>query len=271
MGWIELGGGAVAFGSIMEPRRPNGRLVPATALVAFLAGSVFGQFVPDDWLALPPGSRIAAALVCGRAFRVPPFYELPAHPLAAALIAAALPLGALERAGFPPRFSRANGSLYPLLPALPGRCALALPVARFAVALPSIPRSSAGVRRRRLVFSRRPWRSCCSTRGVGKQPLAIATLPRFLQAFGRARVAHPGSPSPPAGSASPRRVCCALASQLLAPRPVPHPVVRLFPLRPGRAPAVGSLPLLNAAVLHFAPASFWLWTWPRAGGRARRC
>ncbi len=113
----------------------------------------------------------------------------------------------------------------------------------------SIPRSSAGSPRR-LALRRRPWRAAAHL--VAKQPLAIATLPRF-QAFGFVeRVAHPGLPTPPAGSCFAAAGLLRSATCAARRRPVPHPVVRPLPaLRPGRAQAVDSLPLLNAAVLPF--------------------
>ncbi|WP_204271948.1 hypothetical protein, partial [Escherichia coli] len=47
-------------------------------------------------MALPLSCTAAALAWWARKLRVPLLYELPAYPLAAALIAAALPLGALS-------------------------------------------------------------------------------------------------------------------------------------------------------------------------------
>jgi uncharacterized membrane protein len=258
-GWIELAGAAVAFGLAWRSRadREWSTLVPATALAAFLAGLGLGQFVPDDWLALPLSCTAAALAWWARKLRVPLLYELPAYPLAAALIAAALPLGALSEL----ILASLSGErlTYPLLPALPGLLrALALPVA-LAVALLFDPAQFGRVRRVASLFA--VALGVLLLYAVAKQPLAIATLPRF-QAFGFVERALLTQACLAAGWLLLRRGgFAALGHALLALGLFRILWFDLFLLSALVEPqAVGSLPLLNAAVLHFALASFWLWT-----------
>ncbi|WP_286712051.1 MULTISPECIES: DUF2339 domain-containing protein [unclassified Sphingomonas] len=260
-GWIELAAAAAVFGLAWRSRADgtHSLLVPATALAAFLAGLGLGQFVPGDWLALPLSCIAAALAWWAHKIRAPRLYALPAYPLAAALIAAALPLGALSEL----ILASLSGErlTYALLPALPELLReLALPVA-LAAALLLDPAQFGRVRRVASLFA--------VTLGVlllyalAKQPLAIATLPRF-ETFGFVERALLTQACLAAGWLLLRRArAVTLGHVLLALglfRILWFDLLLLTPL--AEPQAVGPLPLLNAAVLHLALASFWLWTLP---------
>jgi len=98
---------------------------------------------------------------------------------------------------------------------------------------------------------------------LAKQPLAIATLPRF-ETFGFVERALLTQACLAAGWLLLRRArAVTLGHVLLALglfRILWFDLLLLTPL--AEPQAVGPLPLLNAAVLHLALASFWLWTLP---------
>lgn len=262
-GWggIELLAAGAAFSLAWRSRADGERpmLVPATALAAFLAGLALGQFVPADWLSLPLTLVAAALAWWARRIRTPLLHELPAYPLAAALVAAALPLGALSELVL----ASLSGErlTYPLLPALPELLrALAAPVA-LAIALLFDPAQFGRVRRAVSIVATAL--GVLLLYAIAKQLLAIATLPDFL-AWGFLERALLTQASLAAG--------WWLLRQGRVPPPG-HALLALglfrilwfdlFLLSPLLEPqAVGPLPLLNAAVLHLALASFWLWTLP---------
>lgn len=260
-GVTELAAAALAFSLAWrargEPEHPI--LVPATALAAFLASLGLGQFMPGDWLSVPLTFVAAALAWWARSTRARLLCELPAYPLAAALVAAALPLGALSELILA---SLAGERLtYPLLPDLFGLLrALALPVA-LAIAL-LFDRAQFG-RVRRPVSLVAIGLGILLLYALAKQVLAITTLPRFLD-WGFLERALLTQACLAAGWWLVRRgKVPALGHTLLALGLFRILWFDLFLLTPLLEPqAVGPLPLLNAAVLHLALASFWLWTLP---------
>lgn len=260
-GAIELLAAIAAFSLAWRTRAETGNrmLVAATALAAFLAGLGLGQFVPGDWLSLPLTLVAAALAWWARRIRAPFLHELPAYPLATAFVAAALPLGALSELVL----ASLSGErlTYPLLPSLAELLReLALPVA-LAIALLFDPAQFGRVRR--AVSIAAITLGVLLLYAVTKQPLAIATLPRFL-AFGFVERALLTQASLAAGWWLVRRgKAPAIGHALLALglfRIAWFDLVLLSPLL--QPQSVGALPLLNAAVLHLGLASFWLWTLP---------
>lgn len=232
-------------------------LVPATALAGFLAALGLGQFVPGDWLAVPLALVAAALAIWARRARAPLLFELPAWPLAAALVAAALPLGALADLVL----ASLGGERLPYL-LLPGVVALfrelALPTA-LALLLLRDPAQFGRVRRPVAVAATAL--AILLLYALAKHVLAIATLPRFA-ALGFIERALLTQCSLAAGWLLLRRErLSALGRALLALglfRILWFDLLLLDPLFEPQA--VGPLPLLNAAVLHLALAAFWLWT-----------
>ncbi len=243
----------------LRPEPGNRTLTAATALAAFLAGLGLGQFVPGDWLSLPLTLVAAALAWWARIIRTPRLYELPAYPLAAALVAAALPLGALSELVL----ASLSGErlTYPLLPSLAELLReLALPVV-LAIALCFDPALFG--RLRRTVSIAAITLGVLLLYAVAKQPLAIATLPRFLT-WGFIERALLTQASLAAGWWVLRQgKATAIGHALLALGLFRIAWFDLFLLSPLLEPqSVGPLPLLNAAVLHLGLASAWLWTLP---------
>ena len=260
-GWLELAAAGTVFALAWRSRADSehSMLVPATALAAFLAGLGLGPFVPGDWLALPLSCIAAALAWWARKIRTPLLYALPAYPLAAALIAAALPLGALSEL----ILASLSGErlTYTLLPALPELLReLALPVA-LGAALLLDPAQFGRIRRVAVLFATAL--GVLLLYALAKQPLAIATLPRF-EALGFIERALLSQACLAAGWMLVRRArAVTLGHVLLALglfRILWFDLLLLTPLVEPQA--VGPLPLLNAAALHLGLASFWLWTLP---------
>ncbi len=257
-GLLELLAAAAAAGLAWRFRTSaDPALVPATALAGFLAALGLGEVVPGDWLAVPLTLVAAALAAWARQVRAPGLHALPAWPLAAALVAAALPLGALADLVL----ASLAGERLPYL-LLPGIAALirtlALPVA---LALFLLRDSAQFGRSRRAVAIVATGLGILLLYAIAKQVLAIATLPRFAAfgfveralltqaCLGAAWLLLRGGRLPTLGNAL-------LALGLF--RIVWFDLLLLDPLFEPQA--VGPLPLLNAAVLHAALAGFWLWT-----------
>jgi uncharacterized membrane protein len=260
-GAVELLAAAAAFSLAWRARGEAGNpmLVAATALAAFLSGLGLGQFVPGDWLSLPLTLVAAALAWWARKIRTPRLYALPAYPLAAALVAAALPIGALSEL----ILASLSGErlTYPLLPPLIELLReLALPVA-LAIALLFDPAQFARVRRTVSIFA--IGLGLLLLYALAKQALAIATLPRFL-ALGFLERALLTQAILAAGWWLVRQgKAVALGLVLLALGLFRLAWFDLFLLDPLIEPqSVGPLPLFNAAVLHLGLAAFWLWTLP---------
>ncbi|WP_307116541.1 DUF2339 domain-containing protein [Sphingomonas kyeonggiensis] len=260
-GLAELAAAAIAFSlawrTRAEPAHPM--LVPATALAAFLAGLGLGQFVPGDWLSLPLALVAAALAWWARKIRTPLLYTLPAYPLAAALVAGALPLGALSELVL----ASLSGErlTYPLVPDLFELLReLALPTA-LAIALLFDPAQFGRVRRAVSLVAIAL--AILLLYAIAKQLLAISTLPRFL-AWGFLERALLTQAFLAAGWWLVRRgKAVVLGHALLALGLFRILWFDLFLLTPLVEPQlVGPLPLLNVVVAHLALASFWLWTLP---------
>jgi len=262
-GWgvTELAAAALSFSLAWrvraEARHPM--LGPATALAAFLAAVGLGQFVPGDWLALPLTLVAAGLAAWARQIRAPMLYELPAYPLAAALVAAALPLGALSELVL----ASVSGErlTYPLLPAPAELLRTLAPPVALAMALLFDPLQFGRVRR--FVSLVAITLAVLLLYALAKQPLAIATLPRFVT-FGFLERALLSQACLAAGWYMLRQGRLrALGHVLLALGLLRICWFDLVILNPVIEPqAVGPLPLLNAVVLHLGFAAFWLWTLP---------
>ncbi|WP_342248578.1 DUF2339 domain-containing protein [Sphingomonas sp. OTU376] len=260
-GIVELLAAIATFSLAWRIRSETGNpmLVAATALAAFLAGLGLGQFVPGDWLSLPLTLVAAALAWWARRLRAPRLYALPAYPLAAALVAAALPLGALSEL----ILASLSGErlTYPLLPSLAELLReLALPVA-LAITLLFDPALFGRLRRTMSIAAIAL--GVLLLYAIAKQPLAIATLPRFL-AWGFIERAVLSQASLAAGWWLLRQgKATTIGHALLALGLFRIAWFDLFLLSPLlEQQSVGPLPLLNAAVLHLGLASFWLWTLP---------
>lgn len=262
-GWgaIELLAAAATFSLAWRSRMEAGgrTLVPATALAAFLAGLGFGQFVPGDWLSLPLTLVAAALAWWARRLRAPLLYELPAYPLAAALVAAALPLAALGEL----ILAALSGErlTYPLLPPLTALLRELAPPVALAIALLFDPAQFGRVRRAVSIVAIAL--GLLVLYAIAKQPLAIATLPRFL-ALGLVERALISQACLAAGWwLLQRGKVRALGHALLGLGLFRILWFDLFLLDPLIEPqSVGPLPILNAAVLHLALTGGWLWTLP---------
>lgn len=260
-GVIELAAAALTFSlawrTRSEPEHPI--LVPATTLAAFLAGLGLGQFVPGDWLSVPLTLVAASLAWWARSTRARLLYELPAYPLAAALVAAALPLGALSELVL----ASLSGErlTYPLLPDLFELLRELAPPVALAIALLLDPAQFGRVRRPVSLVS--TGLGILLLYALAKQVLAITTLPGFLD-WGFLERALLTQACLAAGWWLARQgKVTTLGHALLALGLFRILWFDLFLLTPLIEPqAVGPLPLLNAAVLHLALASFWLWTLP---------
>ncbi len=260
-GGIELLAAAAAFSLAWRTRdeTENPMLVAATALAAFLAGLGLGQFVPGNWLSLPLTLVAAALAWWARRIRAPHLYDLPAYPLAAALVAAALPIGALSEL----LVASLSGErlTYPLLPSLIELLReLTLPT-MLAITLLFDPAQFGRIRRTVSIVA--ITFGLFLLYGIAKQALAIATLPHFFT-LGFLERALLTQATLAAGWWLLRQgKTAALGHALLALGLFRIAWFDLFLLNPlVEAQLVGPLPLLNAAVLHLGLASFWLWTLP---------
>jgi uncharacterized membrane protein len=235
-------------------------LVGGAGVAALLAAVGLAQISGQAWLAVP---LVAVMLALGGWARQvateAKLYELPALAFLAAVLAAALPF-----AGFGWLIAESltgTALTYPLLPALGDVLrGLALPAAGAAALL--LDRRQFG-RVRQTVVPAAALFGLLTLYALAKQPLAIATPERFI-AIGFVERAVLTQACLAAGWLCLRRdrfvqpgiVLLGLGLfrfvwlDLLAFDPVVVPQL------------VGSLPLLNAAVLHAAIAAFWLWTLP---------
>jgi uncharacterized membrane protein len=253
---------AAACGALawrLRSERNDPVLVTATLFAALLAGLGCAQFLPQAWLALPLAGLVVALAAWARHARAPWLFELPALPFLAAVVAAALPVIALAELVL----ASIAGDRLPYL-RLPE-----LGLLFRSLALPTLALLAILLDARQLGRVRRGAGAVAVTLGIlllyalAKQPLAIATLPRFA-AWGfveRALLTQ----------------ACFLAGWLLL-RAGRFPSLAgvlimlglcrfawfdLVVLNPALVPqAVGGLPLLNLAVLHAGLAAAWFWTLP---------
>lgn len=258
-GLIELAAAALVFALAWrlqgEPRHPI--LAPATALAAFLAALGLGQFVPGDWLAWPLALVAAGLALWARRVRASLLYELPAYPLAAALVAASLPLGALSELVL----ASLGGErlTFPLLPALSELLRELAPPVVLSLALLLDPAQFGRLRRPAGLVAL--LLGIALLYAVAKQALAISTLPRFVD-WGFLERALLSQVCLAAGWLLVTRTRRGrLGLGLLALGLFRIVWFDLLLLDPVFEPqAVGSLPLLNLAVLHPGLAALWLWT-----------
>ncbi|WP_262503839.1 DUF2339 domain-containing protein [Sphingosinithalassobacter sp. CS137] len=233
--------------------------VAAPALVALLATLAIATLLPPSWLAVP--LALAMLALAGWAHRnpAPALFALPALPFAAAVLAAVGPLGELGNA----LVQSVGGARlpYPLLPDLGLLLrALALPTVAAALLLAD-PRQFG--RGRRAAGIAAIALAILLLYALAKQPLAIATDADF-RSWGfveRALLTHACLA---AGWLLYRRTRLrGVATALLALGFTRFVWFDLLVLNPvWVAQAVGSFPLLNAAVLHTALTAFWLWMLP---------
>ena len=235
-------------------------LIAASLLAALLATVGMAQFLPIAWLGLPLTLVLLGLAGWARVARAPALFVLPALPYAAALLAAALPLAGLAQL--------IGGSLsgdrlpYLAIPSLPDLFrGLAFPSAAL-LAILLDPRQLG--RARRGIASAAIGVAILLVYVLAKQVLAIATPERFtaLGFVERALLTQ---------------ACLATAWYLLRSGRLISLAMILFGLGLVRlvwfdllllnpvlvAQSVGSIPVLNAAVIHAALAAFWLWTLAR--------
>lgn len=232
-------------------------LTVASLLAGLLSALGLAQFLPSDWLGLPLTLVLLGLAGWARFARAPALFELPTLPYVAALLAGAAPLMHLIELV---STSLGGDSLpYLRIPILPELFrALALPtVALLAILLD--PRQLG--RARRFVGSIAIAVGTLLLYALAKQVLAIATPERFFTVGFLERALL-------------TQACLAAGWYLLRSRHFPSLAAVLLGIgllrlvwfdllifNPAlQAQAVGSIPLLNAAVLHAALAAFWLWT-----------
>jgi hypothetical protein len=232
-------------------------LTAASLVTGLLVALGLAQFLPGEWLALPLALVLLGLAGWARVARAPTLFTLPALPYVAALIAATLPLAELAQL----IATSLAGDRLPYL-AIPVASdlfpALALPTAALLGIMPD-PRQLG--RARRLIGSLAIGVGILLVYVLAKQILAIATPERFagLGFFERALLSQ---------------ACLASGWGLLRSGRFPSLAKILFGLglfrvvwfdllllNPAVVPqAVGTVPLLNAAVIHTALAAFWLWS-----------
>lgn len=263
LGWgaLELVAAVATFYVAWQMRgeRDSGSLIAATAFTGLLASIGFAQFAPDVWLAVPLSIVALGLAAWARYVRVPILYELPAYPLAAAVIAASAMLFEL---GFGILWSVAGDKLpYPNLPEALGMLrALALPVA-VAFGLAFMPENFG--RARRALLGLAAALATLLLYVLAKQFWAISTAEAFVR-LGFIERAILTQMFLGGGWLLLRRTSYQRAGELLLAvgfaRFLWFDVVIFNPAMV--AQAVGGLPLLNAATLHAALVAFWLWTLP---------
>jgi uncharacterized membrane protein len=232
-------------------------LTAASLLAGLLIALGLAQFVPGAWLGLPLALVLLGLAGWARVARAPALFALPALPYIAALLAAAESL-----VGLLDLISASLGSdQLPYLRIPP------LPELFRGLAIPTIALLAILLDARQLGRARRFIGSIAIGIGIlllyvlAKQVLAIATPERFM-AFGfieRALLTH----------------ACLAAGWYLLRSDRLHSLAAillglglfrivwfdLLILNPAiEAQSTGSIPLLNAAVLHAGLAAFWLWT-----------
>ncbi|NLS29317.1 hypothetical protein S2M10_43400 [Sphingomonas sp. S2M10] len=158
-------------------RREGDAALTAATLAAALPGAVaLAQVVPQGWLAVPLAAALGGLALWARQVRAPALFVLPLLPLLAALVAAAVPLGALL-ATIAAALSGDRLPYAALPPVVDLLRTIALPIAA-AIAFLADPRAFGRARRAAAILA--------GTGGVlllytlAKQPLAIATPERFL-------------------------------------------------------------------------------------------
>lgn len=251
---------AVACGHIawrMRAETQGPELTAATFLAALLATIGLARFLPESWIAVPFTLAILGLAAWARATRARPLYALPAIPFMAAIVAAALPIAALIEL----IFASATGDRLPYL-RLPMLEVLLRTLALPTLALVGILYDPLQLgRTRRLVGAAGITVAILLLYAIAKQPLAIATLPRFASwgFIERALLTHAclaagwcllraGRFRSLAGALFTLGLCRLVWFDLLILDPVLYPQ------------AVGPFPIANAAVLHLALAASWLWT-----------
>ncbi|HEX8300758.1 DUF2339 domain-containing protein [Sphingomonas sp.] len=234
-------------------------LTAATALTALLAALGMAQFVAVEWLAIPLALVMAGLAAWARHARAPKLFELPAYPFMAALVAALWPLAQFANLVLASLIDERLP--YRLLPEIAELLrALALPTG-VAVMLLVDPRHYGRVRR--FVGAVAAVTALLLLYALAKQPLAIATLPRFVELgfFERALLTQSCLA---AGWLLLRRGSLPLlATSLVTLGLARFAWFDLLLLNPAIEPqSVGGFPLLNAATLHAALVAFWFWTLP---------
>lgn len=254
---------AAACGQLAWRLRGMGkeRALPLASFAAALLGTIgLAQFLPDAWIALPLALAIVALAAWARFARTPSLYPLPAIPYLAAIVAAALPIAALADL----IFAAATGDRLPYarLPA-PSDLLRTLGLPTLALLGTLLDPRQLG-RARRLVGSAAITLAILLVYALAKQPLAIATLPRFVQ-WGFVERALLTQACLGAGWALLRaRRYPSLAGALLTLGLCRFAWFDVLLLNPALFDQmVGPLPLINAAVVHAALAAFWFWTLPR--------
>ncbi|UZK64958.1 DUF2339 domain-containing protein [Sphingomonas sp. M1-B02] len=240
----------------LDRARTDAAPAPASAAAALLATVGLAQFLPGAWIAVPLSLAIVALAAWARSAASPRLFLLPAFPYLAALVAAALPLVTLGDL----ILASTTGDRLPYLrlPALGDFFrGLALPTAALLFILLD-PRMLAGARR--LVGGIGIGIAILLLYALAKQPLAIADLPRFGE-WGFVERALLTQACLAAGWLMLRRGLLPTFAGILLTLGLARLVwFDLLILSPVLVPqAVGSLPLLNAFVLHLALAAFWLW------------
>jgi uncharacterized membrane protein len=251
---------AGACASLAWRRRAAGNdpaLVLASLATALLSVLGLAQFLPHAWLSVPLALAILGLAGWARKAEAPSLFKLPALPFAAALIAAGLPLLALTELVA----ASVMGDRLPYL-RLPHADlllrTLALPTAALVASLLD-PRMLG--KARRLLGSIAIGVAVLLLYALAKQPLAIATLDRFI-AVGFLERALLTQACLAAGWLLLRRnQFPSLGGVLLTLGLARFVWFDLLLLSPVFVPQqVGGIPLLNAAVIHAAAVAVWLWT-----------
>jgi uncharacterized membrane protein len=262
IGWggLELLAAAACIGLAWRVRTDDeaGRpLLSATILAGFVAAVGLAQFFPDDWRAAPLVLVALALAGWGRLLRRPMLAELPALPLATALLLAALPLGS-----FVALISVSLSGTHLPYTFLPASLALVrtLLVPTIAAAALLLDRGAFG-RVRPGVLVAVILLGLLLLYAAAKQLLAIDTPEAFI-AWGFVERALITQALLAAGwlllrRAPGNRIGRALFGLGLF-RAIWFDLLLLDPVLVPQS--VGALPLLNAAVLHAAMVAAWLWT-----------
>jgi uncharacterized membrane protein len=260
-GWgaLELAAAAASAGLAWRLRTRDPRaLLAATIFAATVASIGLAQFFTQDWLAMPLALVALALAGWARLLERPTVAELPALPLAAALLLAVEPLGALlALIAFSVGGDRLPYNLLPDLAEL-GRSLLVPTLA--AVALLTLDSGALGRTRRGAVAATIAL-GILLLYALAKQPLAIATIEAFV-ALGFVERALITQAFLAAGWLLLRRDRASKTGQTLFAIGLFRAVwFDLLMVDPALVPqSVGALPLFNAAVLHAALVAAWLWT-----------
>lgn len=260
-GLIELGAAAavahLAWRLLRDRDAPA--LIAASALAGLLAAIGLAQFFPAAWLCVPLAAVAIGLAAWARHARAALLYELPAYPLAAALVAALYPL--IELSGAILTSIVGSPLPYPQLPDAPTLMrALALPVV---VTLGMLWDAQIYGKLRRWVAGVAAVVAILLLYVLAKQVLTIDTRELFRE-LGFIERAVLTQIALGAGWLLLRRGAYPQLGRML----VLLGVVRfiwfdLLTLNPVLMPqAVGGIPVVNAATLHAGLLAFWLWTLP---------